>query len=352
MALMVMGIGVVSVATLFPIAILRSLQATQITNATILRLNAESMIDINRNLVHDPDGNGNEVEHNVAGNNYIVDPLGWNTMNVAPLQTVVGTDGNGNSPALPTLTRYSAGFGTLPLAENLVTLPDSWETIVTTTGATVDTGTYATVTLPPNIDSGDLKTAQDSAATNAVRFTIMSENGRLSQSRLLAASDINPAAKTVNINPVLPNVGYNQASVVRIETQERNYTWLLTVRKSASGAANVDVVVFFRRTLPAPGLAVPVGTPFDEQVYTNIGLGANLRQWIVNLSNGPRPDFLKKGGFLFDYGHARWYRIVDLDESNTQIVLTLDHPAPLGENIARAVFPRGVVDVYPLRNKL
>src|SRR5262249_18276389 len=34
---------------------------------------------------------------------------------------------------------------------------------------------------------------------------------------------------------------------VRIEYQERRYSWLLTVRKDAAGGANVDVVVFFQR---------------------------------------------------------------------------------------------------------
>ena len=41
MSLMVMGIGIVSVVTMFPIAALRSIQATQLTNAKMLRKNAE-----------------------------------------------------------------------------------------------------------------------------------------------------------------------------------------------------------------------------------------------------------------------------------------------------------------------
>jgi len=41
MSLMVMGIGIVSVVTLFPIAALKSIQATQLTNAKMLRKNAE-----------------------------------------------------------------------------------------------------------------------------------------------------------------------------------------------------------------------------------------------------------------------------------------------------------------------
>ena len=44
MSLLVMGIGVVSVFTLFPISVLRSIQATQQTNSKILKLNAESLL--------------------------------------------------------------------------------------------------------------------------------------------------------------------------------------------------------------------------------------------------------------------------------------------------------------------
>ena len=46
MSILIMSIGVVTLATLFPIAILRSVQATQLTNATILRYDAEAIIDL------------------------------------------------------------------------------------------------------------------------------------------------------------------------------------------------------------------------------------------------------------------------------------------------------------------
>ena len=51
MSVLVMGIGVISVISLFPISFLRSVQATNLTNATILRYNAETQIDLNRILV-------------------------------------------------------------------------------------------------------------------------------------------------------------------------------------------------------------------------------------------------------------------------------------------------------------
>ncbi|MGC1273111.1 MAG: hypothetical protein WBC44_05350, partial [Planctomycetaceae bacterium] len=45
MSLMIMGIGLVSVATLFPLSVLRSIEATQQTTATALRYGAEALID-------------------------------------------------------------------------------------------------------------------------------------------------------------------------------------------------------------------------------------------------------------------------------------------------------------------
>jgi prepilin-type N-terminal cleavage/methylation domain-containing protein len=57
MSLMIMSIGISSVMVLFPISVLRSAQSTQLTNAAILKYNAETQIRQNPRLVFDPDGN-------------------------------------------------------------------------------------------------------------------------------------------------------------------------------------------------------------------------------------------------------------------------------------------------------
>ena len=49
-SLLVMSIGVVSLATLFPISVLRSLQATQLTSAANLRYNVEAYLGVNPKL--------------------------------------------------------------------------------------------------------------------------------------------------------------------------------------------------------------------------------------------------------------------------------------------------------------
>ena len=48
MSVLVMGIGVVSVATLFPLAVLRGARATQDTAGTVLKQNAEETLDVSR----------------------------------------------------------------------------------------------------------------------------------------------------------------------------------------------------------------------------------------------------------------------------------------------------------------
>lgn len=79
MSLMIMSIGISAVAVLFPISVLRSVQATQLTNAAILKRNAQSLLDMRQELVFDPDGDGNLDEHIGAPQelNYIVDPSGY-----------------------------------------------------------------------------------------------------------------------------------------------------------------------------------------------------------------------------------------------------------------------------------
>jgi prepilin-type N-terminal cleavage/methylation domain-containing protein len=79
MSLMIMSIGISSVAVLFPISVLRSVQATQLTNAAILKRNAQSLLDMRQELIFDPDGDGNFNEHIGAQQelNYIVDPSGY-----------------------------------------------------------------------------------------------------------------------------------------------------------------------------------------------------------------------------------------------------------------------------------
>jgi prepilin-type N-terminal cleavage/methylation domain-containing protein len=79
MSLMIMSIGVSAVAVLFPISVLRSVQATQLTSAAILSTNAKTLLEMRTELVFDPDGDGNLDEHigREEELHYIVDPGGY-----------------------------------------------------------------------------------------------------------------------------------------------------------------------------------------------------------------------------------------------------------------------------------
>jgi prepilin-type N-terminal cleavage/methylation domain-containing protein len=81
MSLMIMAIGVTSVMTLFPIATLRSAQATRLTNSALLKYNVEALLDARPELIFNPDGDSGPnalTEHfRGADRNYIVDPLGY-----------------------------------------------------------------------------------------------------------------------------------------------------------------------------------------------------------------------------------------------------------------------------------
>jgi hypothetical protein len=133
---------------------------------------------------------------------------------------------------------------------------------------------------------------------------------------------------------------------VKLEMQERRYTWLLTVRGAASNVAgsppylyDIDVVVFFARYL----------SPEDETVYaTTFTQG----QYVATLSYAglARPP-LKKGGYLFDSFHGYWYQAANIadDASSSTLTVTLRSPARAGSaSPIGAMVMRNIVDVYPL----
>ena len=130
MSVMIMSIGVVSLASLFPISILRGVQATKLTNATVLRYNAEALIDaIPQALVFDPDGTLNangHIAHQRRNRKYVVDPLGsfYATLDGTGLEGSFGNDGS--STPVTRIPRYHAGLTTQSAAMNYFSQQDSW----------------------------------------------------------------------------------------------------------------------------------------------------------------------------------------------------------------------------------
>lgn len=107
MSLMIMAIGVSAVMVLFPISVLRSVQATQMTNAAILKTNAVTLINARKQLIFDPDGDGNLQEHvgRTDELRYIVDPGGYfaiaQNTNFSIPYSATATLSAGNDPTLP-----------------------------------------------------------------------------------------------------------------------------------------------------------------------------------------------------------------------------------------------------------
>jgi hypothetical protein len=134
---------------------------------------------------------------------------------------------------------------------------------------------------------------------------------------------------------------------VRIETQDRRYTWLLTVRRDGSGlpgGATVDVVVFFGRKFSID----------DERLYTAV-FNASSNQVTVKYAVGAPPNF-RKGSYILDANNAYWYRISAVPPETVagQRTITIDVPANLSNSGAAnptAMLPAGIVDVFPLGSK-
>lgn len=336
MAILIMGIGVVLIATLFPSSVLQSIKATQLTNATLLRYNAEGAVDtVPDQLVHDPDRDNNFIEHH--GANYVVDPLGFH----AVPSGIQGQFGNGGASSLQ---RFAGGATNITDGENLVSLPDSWKEELS---GILSTYTATSVTLAPEVDTSDLSQLTTAAGVPEVltRIVLFDASGRVSHVPLIDSI----SGSTVNLKTNLPT-GFVPVEA-RIEVRELNYSWLLTVRNRGTGFgsganlnrnANVDVVVFFRRTFVLE----------EERVrpITLIAGPSNVR-YNVPIGAGNRP-ILKKGGFLCDVDNGRWYRIFQLDNENSNSpIISIDREPPAGEIPQNVIFMPGVIEVYPLEVK-
>jgi hypothetical protein len=88
MSMLIMSVGVSFVAAVFPLALLKSVQSTQMTNATVLFYQARSLIEMMPNRLHNPNGDPRQAGGGFANDNprtfsehfssnYIIDPWGY-----------------------------------------------------------------------------------------------------------------------------------------------------------------------------------------------------------------------------------------------------------------------------------
>lgn len=410
MSVMIMGLGVIPLATLFPISVQRSAQATKLTNATILRYNAEALIDaFPGSLLHDPDVDGNRNEHRYNIRKYVVDPLGFIRADNATYADRFGNDGQG---AAFGVKRYNAGYsntGQLRSAMRYFSQQDSWQVQFEgiPSGNTLNSLSFNTDDLSPAVlDSIRDNGAAGNAQGIRSRMVIFDSEGKQAQVRYLTPNTSDPSTNLLSGFADLPNDlryvdsgGNGIVSKVRFEIQDQRYSYLLSVRHQPTRVAAVDVVVFFKRDFSPlsevvhqvsgfvtydagddgqPGVAGvddnQDGTDDDKNElgwkgsddipnYTfTLHYNTNVTGAPLNLSAEDVKPPLKKGGYIFDAKNGRWYRIQKFVENSagTEAEVTLDQP--IAQNIlnsgGNAVSADGVivrpdvVQVYALGNKL
>ncbi len=362
-SLMVMSIGVVSLATLFPISVLKSIQATQLTNATIHRQNAEHAVKLFPWIIVNPDADNPSAgatylsEHVNAGgadnptgtlSRFVVDPLGWNS---PTLSTVQSAFGNGGSGITNPISRYNGGFTVpqfltlanmqtllIPGAQELVFQPDSWNTLAKGTVGYIPAAN--SISVGANVDTQLIEGTRTSIPAGMLRIVLYSSDSRSSVTRVVTSAGGNIISwnDPASLSDDLPANGYSNIPQFRVEALNTRYSWLLTVRKPSidfanmKGTAEVDVVVFHNRPLSVN----------SEQIF-RASRGSSAYSLVVSLPASGNKPFLKKGGFLFDAENARWYRIQQYSELTNEV--TLDEPvsAPIG-----VIGMPGVVEVYEL----
>jgi hypothetical protein len=409
MSMLVMGIGVLSVVALLPLAFVRAVNATNLTNGTILRFNAEAQLYLdqldleyvfpnwqpnttyvagaNPSIVLSATGNNNvrfvvqtagvsggtePIWNTTIGGNttdggvtwtavdhshYVIDPLCWNTMALAGsgLQGALGNNRGtlgtvGAPPNGTAIERFNAGINAgnaagVSTAAQLVTLPDSW--VQQARGPATNIQLNSVDLAGVDLTGVSYTATPGPTPTINSRAVLTDASGKVSETRLITGISVAGTTSTISWGGAPPAAapgndplltGFTPAQV-RVETQDRRYTWMLTVRRTSSGFPNVDVTTFFNRTLTAD----------DEQTYASNGSGL---QFTVNYGGSPKP-FVKKGGFLFDVTYGRWYRITSFTDNGTQLTVAVSQSRPSTDGSTfTVVFMRGVVNVYsfPLKS--
>ncbi|WP_296462002.1 hypothetical protein [Rubinisphaera sp.] len=274
MAMMVMSIGLVSVASLFPVAILRSVQATQLTNAALQYRKCEDYLrafpDLTRNHFDGTRVRGNyeftpdSVTWNRRGaptnifelqdREYttVIDPLGalrFSQQGVPGFPIACGGDPYGLHPdggMANDIDRYGVDrtnggfnmslFDQRSLAYEIFASRDSWSMYSSSVEVSPPGGVYDSLQLNDmTIDSlNELNNSYvntvDPNDRILVRAIVISKTGKQSHTSLV--NGVDSANRRVSLVSPLPNNGlYSAIPEVRLEIFELRYTSLITVSK-------------------------------------------------------------------------------------------------------------------------
>ena len=385
-SILIMGLGVTFVISLFPVALARSLNASQLTNAGLMRLNAEATIDLLPSIIHDPDGNGNLIEHFNAPQqrNYLVDPWGyivhWQDLGtgILPLPTptqpvqrgvnlrdFMGNDGQTDPGALAILPRYSGGIpiDSLPAAEaiaaGMVASRDGWVDHVdveVTGGDLLPTGDVPKTQISLlDVDLSSLPTSGTSgswALAVDTRIVLYDENGRISAA--YPVTGFNTATGQVTWSEDLNANGTGDSG------EDLNFNGEFDVRalpvadfhfgagaqSNATISVSRAVIEVSKARLYSWMLTVRKGTdgqaavdvvvmfnrgvdPVNEELFQATFVPSTFGTFpnhilVKNQRNNDREPFLKKGGFVLDAVNARWYRVTGF-ETRPALIGTWPH---------------------------
>ncbi|APZ92825.1 type IV pilus modification PilV family protein [Fuerstiella marisgermanici] len=413
MSLMIMAIGVTSVITLFPIATLKSAQATKRTNAAILKYNVEAQLDVQPSLIFDPDGDGNLTEHYRGGQrNYIVDPNGYFSIfeysndlgftNDTTLADSFGHD-NGNGPS--GFPRFDGGIAsslginlnpaTLTddqrralriTAQEITSLGDAWDTqfefilengFAGATGSPliIANGGVAGLRIPQEVvpDAAALQLVPTSATETPggiirdperSRIVLFTADGEYSQSYPLLEIASNLDATW---SEAVVNFDYNKDGYIEPRTLPREFR----VDTSGNGVPDTvavgKVLIQTRRPVDFSWFLTvrraPDGVARGVDVVVRFGGEPRYADEIIYAATAPSfpTDYvlitstvaeppLKKGGFVFDMTAAKWHRIREYHETSAGVYrVTLEHPAATFGTSAMVI--PGIVDVYPMGSR-
>ncbi len=351
MSLLIMGIGLVSVASLFPIAVLRSIQATQLTNAALLNYQCEDYMRAFPGLTRDHF----EGVFTVPNVEYTPASKGWVRIGVDETNTndVFPTSGNGvfdwidflslRSPKVTTvidpiafvlnptvntkaygqdnfslhtvnpsqyqIDRKNGGFNLAldaqkNLAVSMFSSNDSWSQTLSSIEVSSNLPTTPSVLTFNDIPSSDVAIIQESITAGViVRAVVFDRNGKQSHVSRVSAS----SGQTVTLRAALPDNGmYSPISEVVIETFEPRYSCMITVRRQlmslgpagTPGADSVDDDNFDGDSNNTTNQddSIEIGWPDTDDRIRNIG--ANLVVFF-------RRDFSPLAEQVYEAGNLR-----------------------------------------------
>lgn len=358
MAILIMSIGVTSVITLFPLAILRAVVATQLTNSKVLEDNIEEFVNTNNWMLRgspvDPRLNSDSTDPmNTDWPNYgnlacVIDPLG---------RQILGNQFGNQGGSTPTwaLRRISPFAATpTPIPSYLTTAANTnWSTIERTWAdqgvcALPDSWVVQADDVPTNVTATAVTFANNFGATGGkARVTVISANGTRSATRRVTLA--NNVATLDTGEPNLPTYLDSPGEVSRavVDANESRYSWIITCPIPSAAPPAANCAVFFRRSF----------NPEEEFLYDNGGSApfdttptSPDTASTVNISWAATdpPPLLREGNFVFDAQFAFWYRIrsYEADYVGRTAKIELDQPARA--NGSGIMIPHGLIHVFEL----